>query len=385
MPVAPEKVTIAFSPLYRALCGHSMAQTVVPETRRSPSGWRDPEISGYCRTAAMMCMVLLWFGATAWAQKVDIVRLRNGDRITCEITTLNRGVLTINTDSLGKVSIHWGQVDGIESPRTFNVQLVTGDRLYGSLIASAASTITVSDASGVPVTRAQAEVVQLMPIGRSFWRRLDGTLDLGFSFAQANLDTRASLNGSVTYRSQTYQHGASYASQVSTREDADREYRTDLHLTASRYLGTRWYGIGWGGFQQNDELSLDLRLVGGGGFGREVVHTNRRLWSIYGGVAYTRELYTDEPTEISTEGTVGGHLDFFTPGSDKFSLTNRIVSYVNLSGRRRVRLELQSAWRHEFLEDFYWSLNGFESFDSDPPNEQKQNDLGVSFAIGWKF
>ena len=87
----------------------------------------------------------------------------------------------------------------------------------------------------------------------------------------------------------------------------------------------------------------------------------------------------------SAEAAVGGQLDFFSADNDDFSLTNRAVSYVNLGGRRRVRVEVQSAWRHEFLDDFYWSLNGFNSYDSDPPAEGKQNDSGVSVAVGWKF
>jgi hypothetical protein len=182
-----------------------------------------------------------------------------------------------------------------------------------------------------------------------------------------------------------YQLGSTFASQVTVREDADREYRADLNLNGSRYLSNRWYAIAWGGFQQNDELALDLRLVGGGGVGREIVHTNRRLWSMYGGGAYTRERYSGDPSDQSTEAAVGGQLDFFSPGNDDFSITNHLVSYINIGGRRRIRLELQSAWRHEFLEDFYWSLNGFESFDSDPPEDEKQNDFGVSFSIGWKF
>jgi len=342
-------------------------------------------MSGSRRVMSIACVVLFLFASSGWAQKVDVVRLKNGDRITCEITTLNRGVLTINTDSLGKVAIHWGQVDGLESPRAFTLQLASGQRYFGRLIASPVSTITVDLGAGASAAVAAADVVQVMPIGRSFWRRLDGTFDLGFSFAQANLDTRATLNGSLNYRSQIRHIGASYASQVSTREDAEREYRTDLHINMNRYLATHWYAIAWGGFQQNDELTLDLRLVGGAGFGRELVHTNGRLWTLYGGAAYTQELYSGEPSDDSIKAAIGGNLDFFTARSDKFSLTNRVASYINLGGRQRMRLEVQSAWRHEFLADFYWSLNGFESFDSDPPDAQKQNDFGVNFAIGWKF
>jgi len=56
-----------------------------------------------------------------------------------------------------------------------------------------------------------------------------------------------------------------------------------------------------------------------------------------------------------------------------------------VSGRSRARLEVQSAWRQEFLKDFYWSFNGFESFDGDPPENEKNNDFGVSLTLGWTF
>ena len=77
-------------------------------------------------------------------------------------------------------------------------------------------------------------------------------------------------------------------------------------------------------------------------------------------------------------------MDFFSPGTEDFKITNSVVSYFNLS-RARVRVELQSAWRHEFLKDFYWSVNGFDSFDGDPPDDRKKNDSGISFTLGWKF
>jgi hypothetical protein len=51
----------------------------------------------------------------------------------------------------------------------------------------------------------------------------------------------------------------------------------------------------------------------------------------------------------------------------------------------RARLELQSAWRHEFFKNFYWSVNVFDSFDGDPPDGQKKNDSGLNFMLGWKF
>lgn len=172
---------------------------------------------------------------------------------------------------------------------------------------------------------------------------------------------------------------------MTTREDVEREYRADVSVYGGRYLSHRWYVVGWGAFQQNDELSLDLRLVGGGGAGREFIHTNRTLWSLYGGLAITRELYVDTPGEDSTEAALGGELDFFSSENDDFTFTNGVVIYVNVQGRQRLRFDLRSAWRQEFLSDFYWSVNGYQNFDSDPPADEKQTDSGISVTIGWKF
>jgi hypothetical protein len=228
-------------------------------------------------------------------------------------------------------------------------------------------------------------VIRLAPIGASMWSRVEGNVDAGFSFAQAELETHWTLNGTTTYRSPRYQLAATVASQITAREGDDPISRNSMGLSGHRSLANRWYTIGWGQLQQNQELSLDLRVVAGGGFGRDLVHTNRRLWSTYAGVAYTHERFSDEPVSESAEAALGGQLDFFTPGTEDFKITNSIVSYYNVSGRKRFRVELQSAWRHEFLKDFYWSFNGFDSFDGDPPADQKSNDFGISFTLGWKF
>ncbi len=340
-------------------------------------------MSGSVRTLLTVA-VLVGLCPAAWAQKVDVVTLRNGDRITCEISNLTRSMLNASTDPLGKVAIHWGQIVSIQSPRVFMVQMTTGERYYGTLLASPPTQLVVGFPGG-SVALSLAEVVELVPIGQSFWRRIDGSLDLGFSFTQANLETHGTLNGSATYRTQTRQIAAKASSQVSTREDADREYRADLGVSYSRYLSNRFYVIAWAGGQQNDELTLELRALAGGGIGRELVHTDRRIWSVFGGAAYTRELYRDQPLDQSTEAAIGGSLDFYAPANDDYNITNQLVTYINVAGRKRVRAELQSAWRQEFLADFYWSLNFFESFDSDPPPEEKRNDFGVSFSVGWKF
>jgi hypothetical protein len=331
----------------------------------------------------MLCTLLIWSRPLAAADKVDVIELKNGNRLTCEIKKLERGVLEASTDALGTVSVYWGEIAALESPREFDIQMSSGDRYLGSVRPAPPNQLIVATSTG-PVTVNLSDLIRLAPIGSTIWNRVDGALDAGFSFAQANLETHATTNSTVGYRSSKHQLAVTYAAQVTTREDAERLFRSDLNLSGIRFLADRWYTIAWGAFEQNDELSLDLRTLAAGGFGRDLVHTNYRLWSLYSALAYTHEQFADEPSEQSAEVAVGTRLDFFTPMNDDFSLTNRVVSYFTI-GRPRVRLELQSAWRHEFFKDFYWSLNGFDSFNSDPPSDEKTNDFGVSFTLGCKF
>jgi len=353
----------------------------------TPTGRSRSEISdlrGAVR-ALTTCLMLLLGRSLGAADKVDVIHLKNGDRLTCEIKRLDRSVLSISTDPLGKASVHWGEVVDLVSPREFDVQLKSGEHYLGSLSASPPGKMAIALVGGGTTTVALDDLVRMAPIGKRLWTRIDGSIDAGFSFAQADLETHWTLNGTATYRGPRYQFGTTVASQVTIRENEDPISRNSLGLSTTRSMSDRWYTIAWGQFQQNQELALDLRAIAAAGVGRDFVHTSRRLWSSYVGIAYTHEKYSDEPTNQAAEVAVGGQMDFFTPGHEDFKITNSIVSYFNVSGRQRVRLELQSGWRHEFLKDFYWSLNGFDSFDGDPPADQKTNDFGVSITLGWKF
>jgi hypothetical protein len=283
------------------------------------------------------------------------------------------------------VSVHWNLVAGLASPRFFEVELSSGAIYYGSLASAAPGQMSLSGLGGPPVVLSLVEIIRLTPIGSSIWRRVDGSVDVGFTFSQADLETHWTLNGNATYRSARYRLKGSLSSQLTAREDSAGLSRNTLALSANRMMRQRWFTAALGQFQQNEELDLDLRTLGAVGFGRYFSQTNQRLLAGYTGIAYTRERFAGASTASSAEAVAGGSLDFFSPANDDFTFSNDVISFYRLGGRGRVRLELQSALRYEFFKDLYWSINGFESFDSAPPEDQKQNDAGLSITLGWKF
>jgi hypothetical protein len=316
--------------------------------------------------------------------KTDIVELLNGDRITCEIQKLERGKLTVKTDGLGTLSIEWNDVARITSPSNFVIELNTGLRYFGTMVAGDARSVNVATTAGVDKLDLAA-VVRINPLGRNFWRRLDGSISAGFNFTQANVETQWTFDSKVTYRGRDWVSTLTGDSLLTDREDAAKQTRNNVTVLTQRLLGPRWAGVGFSQLQQNEELSLNLRAVFGGGPLRTVVQTNQTTLALMGAVAYTTEKYSDAEGATVLEAVGGADWDWFTYDGRSTNMSASALTFYALTGDARFRLELNTSFKSDIISDLYWSINMFESFNSQPPAGQKMNDFGISATIGWSF
>jgi hypothetical protein len=329
--------------------------------------------------AGLVVLILLWrAGPGLAAPKTDVVEFLNGDRITCEIRKLDRGKLTVKTDGIGTISIEWDDVAFVTSPSSFDIELASGDRVFGSLAQGDTRTVDVMTMSGSE-RLSLGVIVRITPLGGTFWRRLDGAIDAGFNFTQANVQTQWTFHTEVDYRGRKWQTGLSGDSALTTREDADRQSRNTLILQTQRFLGPRWSGVGFAQFQQNEELSLDLRAVLGGGIMKVLTQSNNQMVTAIGGAAHTREQYEGADDENVGEAIAGLRWEWFTFDGRSTNLNTSALSFSALRRDARLRLEVDTSFKS------YWSINVFESYNSDPPDDQKRNDFGVSATLGWSF
>ena len=66
--------------------------------------------------------------------KTDVVLMANGDRFTCEIKRLEKGVLYASFDYVdGTVSIEWSKVARVESSQLFIVHVQDGSIYEGTI------------------------------------------------------------------------------------------------------------------------------------------------------------------------------------------------------------------------------------------------------------
>ena len=54
------------------------------------------------------------------------------------------------------------------------------------------------------------------------------------------------------------------------------------------------------------------------------------------------------------------------------------------SGRLRTQLDVNLRW--ELINDLFWDLNYYNTYDSDPPSgAESTSDYGIVTSIGWSF
>lgn len=338
------------------------------------------------RPCLLAVALVMFSGAVASAApKTDVIILNNGDRLTVEIKGLSRGRLTVKTDALGTPNVDWGDVVGLVSNRSYEVEVADGRRYYGSLVEGAKNHVLVRGLIGNPTDVVLLDIIRMTPLGASFWSRLDGSLDAGFNFTSASSQTQVSANASVEYRRKGFVHRASMSSQLTKLEDSSQS-RNNLNLSSQRYLHNRWFTGGVAQFLQDESLDLDLRSVLGAVAGRYLKQNSYTTFSLFGGGAYTLEHFTGSSADSSFEALFGADWEWFSPASSSIDFSSTAISYYAIGTRARARIEFTTSFKRELFKDFYWNLSGFDSYDSSPPLEtQKKNDFGVTISVGYSF
>jgi hypothetical protein len=343
-------------------------------------------MAGRPSSLRLAALFLVASAATAAAApKTDVIVLNNGDRLTVEIKGLSRGRLTVKTDALGTPNVDWGDVVGLVSNRSYEIEVTDGRRFYGSLVEGPRNHVLVRGLIGTPTDIVLLDIIRLTPLGASFWSRLDGSLDAGFNFTSASQQTQWTLNSSVEYRNRAFLNRASLSSQITKLEESSQS-RNNLNISSQRFLKNRWFTGGVAQFLQDESLDLDLRSVLGAIVGRYLKQNSHTTVSMFAGGGYTNEQYIGASADSSFELLLGGDWEWFSPASSSIDFSSTAISYYNVGSRARARIEFTSSLKRELFKDFYWSLSGFDSYDSSPPEEaQKKNDFGVTVSVGYSF
>jgi len=344
--------------------------------------------------AAGCAALALLLGAPAAAQKADTLLLGNGDRIIGEVKALQDGLLEYKTDNIGTIKVKWDRVVQITSRLYFEVETSDGRRYFGTfprVDSSGVLAVALDRVALVPLS----DVVIITRIKQSyFWDRIDGYLDLGFSFAKSNRTVQLTSSLEASYLTRDWGIYLKSDLFIQKQKEALPTRRWSVQPSVQRQLKRRWWvAYLLGQVQQNQELGLDLRTLVSPGGGRQLFRTNRHQADAYLGLAGSHEWYVDT-TEASgkrqlsnLEASIAGSYRAFRYDSPELDFTANVQAYPSLSDWGRVRFEGDLRVRYEVLKDFFVTVAFQTSIDSRSPTADRQatSDYTTTLSLTWKF
>ena len=337
--------------------------------------------------AAALALALECSGAIA-REKIDVIVVGNGDRMTGEIVALSHGQLSLKTDYMGTVMIEWLDIVSIQSSQGFVVEDVHGDIYFGAMRSEAErGPLTIGSSEGNPQRIELANIARITPSEKTLWSRLQGSLSVGFDYAKASDITTLSGAFSTTYRGPEVIW--SFDVDVnSTKDPAQGTLDRDKASFGYRWLrpeGKFWFGVS--SLERNEETGVEARLLLGGGLGRYLVQTSRSEFSALLGAAATQEWATgEEGGQANLEGLVGADWRIFDFSTPKVSLSATGVYYPSMTESGRYRTTLNLSLRREIISDFYVDVSFYQSYDNQPPDvSAEKSDYGVTTSLGYSF
>src|SRR5215472_12288722 len=302
--------------------------------------WRDMKLG------ILLCIGILAAAPLGARDKTDVLIMKNGDHLTCEIKSLDSGVLYVSLDYiLGTSSLQWSKVARIESKQLFILKTQDGSVHTGTLNTVEAGPerpvqIRVEGTPEQAKTVDRSQVVNIGETSPKVWQRFNGSIDSGIIFSKANLNTQYSLNANAQYMQERWNASSMFSSTLSNSSGAAVASRNDLSFAGMHLL--RWNNYYYGGladFLQSSEQGIQLQTSLGGGIGRYLKNTNHATLSVLTGAAWQNTKYDEAkrtgPTQQVVSALVVGDLKLFRVNKTTLDVTATLYPALNAPGRVR--------------------------------------------------
>lgn len=319
--------------------------------------------------------------------KTDIVTLINGDKVTCEIKELSRGLLKCSTSAMSTVYIEWVEVAALESRYYFEIEDQEGYKYYGTPELTEEGEVRVTRAEAV-VSLEKLQVVRITPIGQNFWSRLDGSISLGVSYTKGSNIGRVDFAFDARYRAEKNYVQLRATTNVTTDQSKNTVQREDASLSYQHLFARRVFSNLSLSTYRNDELGIAFRGTFGAGAGAHIVQTNHSLLDSALGLSVNREFPSDPtvPPSNNLEGVLSLGYKLFKYNTPKSDISSLAAAYPRLPKFDRLRVDIELSWSQEIVKDFTIVLTFYDNYNSQPPSElDAKNDWGLTTSIGYKF
>ena len=320
--------------------------------------------------------------------------MKNGDRLTCEIKSLDAGALHVSLDYVdGTISVQWSRVERLDSKRLFIVKLEDGSVYTGTLsIAETAPDepprLQISAGPGDFVLIDKKRIVVMGETSDNVWQRFAVDISSGIIYSKGNQSTQYNIASTISYPRPRWGLSLALNSSLSKSEGVTASTRNQLTLGFEHLL--RWnnyFYAGDVGLLQSTEQGIDLRTNVTGGIGRYFKHTGRMSVSVLGGLGWQNTQYSPsvdpEAPEDLLAMVIAGGFTMQSFSKTHLDLTASVLPALSQPGR--FFFNTNATYYLKLWSNLTFNLSFYGSWDTEPPATYSGSDYGFSSGLGWTF
>lgn len=340
-------------------------------------------------------LLALFLAAPLFARdKSDVIIMKNGDRVTCEIKGLDTNTLFISVDYiLNTLSVDWSKVDHVESKQLFIVKTQDGLVYTGALSTPATPggrpvKIQILEVSDTKVDLNKTQIIKMDETSSNFWERFNGNVGTGITYNKGNQSTQYNLSSAVNYPRERWAASASYDSILTSNTGATASTRNELNLQSQHLLRwNNWYYAGLADFFQSSVQGIQLQTSLGGGVGRYLKNNDHVVITVLGGLAWQRINYQQKslpsPTQNVASGLVGSEVKLFYFNKTNLTINTSLLPALSEPGR--VHFNLNTTYYVKLWSKLTWNISFYGNWDNRPPPGFSGSDYGTSSGFSWRF
>ena len=345
-------------------------------------------------STALLGAALLLSPPGALGQKNDVLYMKNGDKMTCEIKTMDAGALYVSLDYVdGTISVSWARIARVVSTRLFLVQtddgsVYTGQISIDPIEGTDSVRVIITEEDGHRVSLDKSQVAGLSSTGASFWGRLNGNIGSGVSYAKGNQTTTYNITSNVNYPRPRWSAALGINSNFSSSSGATAATRNQIQLTAGHLMRwNNWYYTGFASGLQSSEQQIGLQTNLGGGIGRYLKKRSNVRISVAGGLVWQGTNYESSVSSAGREDMLGAML-LGTVNYVKFKKTtlNLTISAIpSITDLGRFYFNTNAAYFLKLFGQINWNVTFYGNWDTQPPAGTSGNDYGINSGLSFTF
>lgn len=315
----------------------------------------------------------------------DSLVFTNENIMVGEVKSMNRGVITIETDySDSDFKIEWDKVKELFSESSYLIILTDGRRFNGTIKADNPPYWNIYRITGDTVRVQRDDIVYFKSYKSEFWSRISATIDLDYSITKANNFNQAGGRLSISYVAPKWSLSAGYSILRSNQDEVKTTLRTDGNLSYRKFLPKDWYFTSIYSFLSNTEQLIDLRSNLKVGIGKYLIHTNRSYLAFEAGLSGVNEDFEGVDENLnSLEGYLGSEWNMYDVGD--FDLMTRLIAYPSITESKRWRIDYNLDLKYDLPLDFYIKAGFNLNYDNQAIQGAADVDYVVQTGFGWEF